>query len=457
MISRRIFTLVLVILDTVCLLTVFNVLAWVRGIASPEGLILSTLGIPALFLYIALYLIEGYNIRADMMSLTYTSEHGIALVATMLFTLLVTFVVIPGGYSLQSSRGVIALGYLALIPITFGYRRMLHARVLATRKQRYFLFLGDPASCAQFDLECKQSGLQQRVLYSTFENFPTGKTVDDYASMPQVGSALEYLKEHDGSLDAIILRETSRQLPPAVADRLLEMHFSGVPTYTLELFHQLFWRKIPIYRLNQIWIFQEGFQIAREPVFERLKRVSDIIFALIGLTVATPIIVIAAIFIKLEDGGEVFFRQTRVGRSRHPFQLLKLRSMRNGKLGDDLYTRPGDKRITRIGDFLRKTRLDEVPQLWNVLRGDMSLIGPRAEWSKLVEEYEKKIPCYHFRHLVKPGITGWAQVNFTYGDSLEDTIRKLEYDLYYIRHFSFVIDASIVLKTIHIILFGKAR
>jgi lipopolysaccharide/colanic/teichoic acid biosynthesis glycosyltransferase len=102
-------------------------------------------------------------------------------------------------------------------------------------------------------------------------------------------------------------------------------------------------------------------------------------------------------------------------------------------------------------------RLDELPQMWNVLRGDMSLIGPRAEWDRLVEDYSRQIPCYHFRHLVKPGVTGWAQVNYPYGANIEDTIRKLEYDLYYIRHFSFMLDASIVLKTIHIMIFGKGR
>jgi len=121
------------------------------------------------------------------------------------------------------------------------------------------------------------------------------------------------------------------------------------------------------------------------------------------------------------------------------------------------YTQPGDIRITAVGRFLRSTRLDELPQIWNVLLGDMSLIGPRAEWDQLVEEYEREIPCYYFRHLVRPGITGWAQVNYPYGANLEDTIRKLEYDLYYIRHFSFTLDASIVLKTIHVMLFGKGR
>jgi lipopolysaccharide/colanic/teichoic acid biosynthesis glycosyltransferase len=153
----------------------------------------------------------------------------------------------------------------------------------------------------------------------------------------------------------------------------------------------------------------------------------------------------------------VFFAQTRVGKNRGPFRVFKFRTMHPDAADTAPYTQPNDIRITRAGRLLRAARLDELPQLWNVLRGDMSVIGPRAEWSKLVARYEREIPCYHFRHLVKPGITGWAQVNYPYGASLDDTRRKLEYDLYYIRHFSFVLDASIVLKTIHIMVGGKGR
>jgi lipopolysaccharide/colanic/teichoic acid biosynthesis glycosyltransferase len=125
--------------------------------------------------------------------------------------------------------------------------------------------------------------------------------------------------------------------------------------------------------------------------------------------------------------------------------------------GCDIYTRARDPRITRVGKVLRKLRLDELPQLWNVWTGEMSLIGPRAEWTRCAEIYEKKIPFYHFRHLVKPGITGWAQVNYPYGESDKDAIEKLKYDLYYIRHYSVKLDAMITLKTIYTILFGKGR
>jgi hypothetical protein len=124
---------------------------------------------------------------------------------------------------------------------------------------------------------------------------------------------------------------------------------------------------------------------------------------------------------------------------------------------EDIYTRRDDPRVTRVGRWLRKLRIDELPQLWNVFKGDISLIGPRAEWIKCVERYEKRIPFYHFRHLVKPGITGWAQVNYPYGESEEDAVAKLQYDLYYIRHYSLKLDAMIVLKTIYTMLSGKGR
>jgi lipopolysaccharide/colanic/teichoic acid biosynthesis glycosyltransferase len=268
---------------------------------------------------------------------------------------------------------------------------------------------------------------------------------------------IDQVQRGELAVEAIILRESSRELQASVAQRLVTLYFEGVPTFTLELFHQVYWRKIPLYRLNQTWLFQEGFQIAREPVFERLKRASDIFLSLLGMTLASPLILGGGLAVWLEDRGPVFFRQSRVGRNRVKFPLLKLRTMRPTAGEGNPYTQPGDTRITRVGRFLRATRIDEFPQLWNVLRGDMSLIGPRAEWDRLVEEYERQIPCYYFRHLVKPGITGWAQVNYPYGANLDDTLRKLEYDLYYIRHFSFTLDASIVLKTIHIMLFGKGR
>lgn len=455
MIQGRLITYTLVVLDILAVLLIFNFVAWTRGVLDWHHPILGPLLLPVFMHVLAVYLIDGYSHRADMMSVTYTSLHAIALLAVAVITLLLTFVVIPAGFPLQVSRFVPVAASVLLIPTTLFYRRVLYLRQQNRKQQRYFLFIGSSESCLAFKEECRRNQMTQSVLYATRDSL-MNRTAGSGQSVPPMGDAMHYLQEYESSLDAIILRESSQDLPQHVAERLMELHFSGVPTYTLELFHEVYWRKIPLYRLNQTWLFQQGFQIAREPVFERLKRLSDILLSSLGLLLALPFFPLIATAIWLTDRGPVFFRQPRVGKNRRIFHVVKLRSMRVHQDGP-LYTGTNDSRITPIGRFLRATRLDEVPQLWNVLIGDMSLIGPRAEWVKLVEDYEKQIPCYHFRHLVKPGITGWAQVNYPYGANLDDTLRKLEYDLYYIRYFSFVLDASIVLKTIHIMLFGKGR
>ena len=446
-------------LDLVFLVFVFNLLRYSWGSGGSAHWLVTPLIGPFAALVFAIYLIDGYRARTDMMSLDYTSLHAIALLSAMLGTLLMTYVVkIPGVADLQYSRGVIAFSFLALVPITLSYRRIIYQRAANAQGGRSLVFLGDWASCHAFRAECEKVGATQRIVYSVVSEGSAAPFIDDKEDrLRPFAEVIDDIQHGRLEVEALILRESNRELEPDIAQKLVQLYFKGLPTYTLELFHQIYWRKIPIYRLNQTWLFQEGFQIAREPVFERLKRVGDLILATVGLILASPLILLGALAVWLQDRGPCFFAQTRIGKNHVPFRLYKLRTMRSSPDDGDRYTQPGDTRITAVGRFLRSSRLDELPQIWNVLRGDMSLIGPRAEWDKLVEEYEREIPCYYFRHLVKPGITGWAQVNYPYGANLEDTIRKLEYDLYYIRHFSFTLDAAIILKTIHVMLFGKGR
>lgn len=445
-------------LDIASVWACFNLALYFRALETPVFLPLIW---PLLFCLLAIYLIDGYKAETDMMSLDYTSQHSIALMAGLIVTLLLTFVFVPHGYELQASRSVILLSFAALVPVTLSYRRVIYARALRVREVRNVVFAGDPASCMHFKQECDKVGIGYPVIYAlAFEDNSTSAPpipADVHIDARSFKSILAEIEARRLPVQAIVLRESSRSLPDDISQQLMRLYFSGVPTYTLELFHQVYWRKIPLYRLNHTWLFQEGFPIAREPVFERVKRASDVILASVALILTLPVILLCGLAIWLEDRGPIFFTQNRVGRNRTTFKIVKLRSMRAPRQEDSRYTAEGDSRITKVGRFLRLSRLDELPQLWNVLVGDMSLIGPRAEWDALVDEYEKEIPCYHFRHLVKPGITGWAQVNYPYGANMEDTIRKLEFDLYYIRHFSFLLDAAIVLKTIHIMLFGKGR
>jgi len=443
-------TVILLFLDIAMLVLVFNAIAWIRGLHSPTDWILLPLCVPALLVVCSLYLIDGYKSQTDMVSLDYTSEHIISLIAAMIGTLLFTFVFLTGGFPLQQSRGVILLSFVLYMPVSLAYRRARYMSARAAREGQALVFIGAPESRGIFQEECARMESTQPIIYATHQ--PSAGTDDNIP----IDDLLSQIETGRLKVEAVIIRENNHELSSRVSQRLVELYFHGIPTYTLELFHQVYWRKIPLYRLNQTWLFQEGFKIAREPVFERLKRLSDIFFSLFALTIGAPVFIAIALAVWLDDRGPVLFRQTRIGKNRVPFRLFKFRTMRPND-GKDAYTQVGDLRITRIGKFLRASRLDELPQMINVLLGDMSLIGPRAEWDKLVHEYEIKIPCYHFRHLVKPGITGWAQINYPYGANLEDTLRKLEYDLYYIRHFSFLIDAAIVLKTIHIMLFGKGR
>jgi exopolysaccharide biosynthesis polyprenyl glycosylphosphotransferase len=450
-------TLVFLGLDLASVAVILNVIAWLRGILDFSGFILLPLIVPALAVLIALYLIDGYRLRTDMLSLDYASQHAIALLAAMAAALLLTFVIMPFGYPLQQSRTVLASTFIALIPLTLGYRRLLNGYYRQLRSTRSIVFIGDQASAVTFKKEWDRIGMLQPLLFASGQSGATVPPMDLPVGAPlPFSEIIARMRRGELLVEAMVIRESNRAVNAQVSQQLVDLYFSGTPTYTLELFHQVYWRKIPLYRLNQTWLFQEGFRVAREPVFERIKRATDVGFAVFGLLVSSPALLLIALAIWAEDRESVFFTQTRIGKFRAPFRLYKFRTMRPTPAGDP-YAQPGDMRVTRVGKFLRSSRLDELPQLINVLRGQMSLIGPRAEWDRLVENYDKLIPSYHFRHLVRPGITGWAQVNYPYGANLEDTERKLEYDLYYIRHFSFRLDASIVLKTIHVMLGGKGR
>jgi exopolysaccharide biosynthesis polyprenyl glycosylphosphotransferase len=429
--------------DIFSIVLAFNIVLYLRTGMSP---VVVPLLVPAAVFVLALHLIDGYGARADMMSLDYASEHLIASFSAAMAMLLMTFVIIPAGFELQSSRSAIVLSFALAGTVSLAYRRFTSAKSIGKRGRRTIVFVGSMVDFELFSAECVRMKSTMPLVHAN----SAGK----YEALE---SALNSIEASEMEAEAIVLRESRNDLPADIPMRLVQLYLQGVPTYTLEIFHQVYWKKIPLYRINPIWLFQDGFDIAREPVFERIKRLSDIFLSLVGLALFSPLIAAAAIAIKLDDRGPVFFHQTRIGRHKVPFKLVKLRTMRVSGNTGDRYTQEGDARITRVGKFLRTARFDELPQLWNVLQGEMSLIGPRAEWDVLVEDYAKEIPCYHFRHLVKPGITGWAQVNYRYGVGVVDTLRKLEYDLYYIRKFSFLLDASIVLKTIHVMILQRGR
>ncbi|AMD95114.1 sugar transferase [Leptotrichia sp. oral taxon 847] len=241
--------------------------------------------------------------------------------------------------------------------------------------------------------------------------------------------------------------------------RLFDLKINGLKVLSYEIFNEEIQKKIDANTIDEEWLLQSnGFDILNDGMEKNMKRGVDLVISLTLMVLLAPVALIVAILIKLESKGPVIFKQVRIGENMVPFKVYKFRSM---KIHDpkkySKYTQDNDKRVTKVGKFIRKTRIDELPQLFCILKGTMSFVGPRPEWDILAKEYEKKIPYYNLRHMIKPGLTGWAQVMYPYGENIEDTKRKLEYDLYYLKHQDLILDVLIIFKTIKVILFGKGK
>jgi len=237
---------------------------------------------------------------------------------------------------------------------------------------------------------------------------------------------------------------------------ILELKTRGVKVFELPTFYMRMTGKVPVRYIEDRWLlFGQDFPGLAAQERQRLLRLIDLGVALASLLVLSPLILAAALLVKLTSKGPILYRQERLGLARRPYQLLKFRTMVADaeKEGGPQWAREGDQRVTAVGRILRRSRIDEIPQFVNVLKGEMSVIGPRPERAHFVDLLEKEIPYFGLRFAVRPGVTGWAQVNFPYGNSVEDAHTKLQYDLYYIQERSLFLDAVIMLKTLQTIVF----
>ena len=246
---------------------------------------------------------------------------------------------------------------------------------------------------------------------------------------------------------------------PKLTGKLLQYKLEGLQYYNYLEFYETYENKLPISHLSPKWFLENtGFEIYHNNFNLKAKRLLDLFFAMLIGIFAAPVIILAAIIVKLESKGPVFFIQERIGEGNRKFNIVKFRSMTTDAEKDGpQWASKNDNRVTKFGKIMRATRIDELPQLWNVLRGEMSFVGPRPEREFFIQQLEKEIPYYNLRHTVKPGLTGWAQVMYPYGASVEDAYRKLQYDLYYIKHHSILFDVKVLLKTVTIVIFGKGR
>jgi exopolysaccharide biosynthesis polyprenyl glycosylphosphotransferase len=340
----------------------------------------------------------------------------------------------------------------------------------SSAKEVCYLLLGCNADSIQFEHDIREWNKRAKLIklvdnevkpdasgICSMQFFEDSDDSDDFIILDSLENFLELSSEFRSFLGIIVGPNIS--LSEQLCQKLMQLRFQGIPVYDLKNFYKTLWHKFPPNLLQDTWFaFGQGFGLVSDRTTQKVKLVTDLIFAALLLLALSPLMIATALAIKIDSPGPIFYSQWRTGLHGEPFRIYKFRSMAQDaeKYGAQ-WAKTKDPRITRVGYWLRLLRIDELPQLLNVLRGEMSFIGPRPERPEFDCELDKQIPYYSLRYLVKPGITGWAQVIYPYGASVKDAYEKLSYDLYYIRNYSIWLDLFIILKTIRVVVMGKGR
>lgn len=274
---------------------------------------------------------------------------------------------------------------------------------------------------------------------------------------PQIGLSVvfysqnlsESLKNYSGQKNSVFIIDTDAN--NISTQDFIRLYKNDNEIIDIAEAYERYLDKIPIGSVSQSWIL-ENIKIKKDALYSFSSRIIEVVFSIIALIVSSPVVAVCALLIHLEDKGPVFFKQDRIGINGKVFKLFKLRSMKvHEEKKGEVWLSDSGPLVTRIGKIIRKTHIDEIPQMINILRGDLALVGPRPEWTELVDIFEKSIPNYGLRHIIRPGFTGWAQIKYRYSGNIETTKEKFEYDLYYIKNRNIFIDFGIVIKTIQII------
>jgi sugar transferase (PEP-CTERM system associated) len=367
----------------------------------------------------------------------------------------IIFYLFPG---MLLGRGVMALAFLFAFVGTAMNRLIFVRLVDMNTLKRRLLVLGIGTRAARIGSLLEQDESIRRKFH--FIGYLATTKAPHHSHVPR-----EKLLEHNGSLLAIASRYAVDEIVVAIRDRrngglsideLLECKLEGIEVKDVSSFFEHETGHLQLDSLNPSWmVFSDGFY--RSSTKSMAKRIFDITVSLLLLVVTLPVTLLTALLIVVESGLPVFYRQERTGECGHVFQVLKFRSMRQNaeQAGVPQWAKQNDNRVTRVGRVIRKLRIDELPQIINVLKGDMSFVGPRPERPYFVQQLASQIPFYLNRHTVKPGITGWAQIRYPYGSTVEDAVNKLQYDLYYAKNHSLFLDLIILFQTAQVVLFGK--
>ncbi|MEJ2409734.1 MAG: TIGR03013 family PEP-CTERM/XrtA system glycosyltransferase [Novosphingobium sp.] len=342
---------------------------------------------------------------------------------------------------------------MALAIVLLILNRLLLGGILGTsafRRRVLVLGAGHRAQRLRELAEKQESGFAIVSYIGMSEAAPIVEEAIPRTAIPNLTRFVENL----GVSEVVLALEERRNSLPL--KDLLRMKTEGLHINEFSSFLERETGRVDLDTVNPSWlIFSDGFSSGRA-ISSAAKRVFDIVASALLLALTAPVIVLFALLVKIDSRGPAFYRQSRVGLFGEPFDVIKLRSMRtDAEAAGARYAEKNDPRVTRVGKFIRKVRIDELPQAWTVLKGEMSFVGPRPERPEFVADLEDRLPYYAERHMVKPGITGWAQINYPYGASLEDSRNKLEYDLYYAKNYTPFLDFLIILQTLRVVLWSE--
>lgn len=403
----------------------------------------------SLFIYaINFYLFDLYNIDYKFSSTSFLSRFLIVVFSSSIVLAVLFYLFIPWKFG----RGIYVINIFLVFIFTYLWRLLFQFIFSASSRPRTIGIVGAGESGKMiYDVLLHRSNY---AIKGFFDDDPVkmGHMIGSHNVLGDSEAMIEIAKR--GELDAIILAVTHEKSPQLIRC-LVDCKMSGIEVYNMPTFYEDVTGKIPVIHLEDGWFVYTTFQGLKRGIYKtRIKRILDVAFSLVCIVMTAPLIIITAIAIKLGTAGPILFRQHRVGLNGKVFEIFKFRSMKdNAELNGAVWAEENDPRITRIGRIIRKLRVDEIPQIWNVLKGDMSFIGPRPERPEFVEKLNEEIPYYQLRHAIKPGITGWAQVNYRYGASKEDALEKLQYDIYYIKNMSAFLDLHILLRTLRVVFF----
>jgi sugar transferase (PEP-CTERM system associated) len=414
-------------------------------VGTADGFLKSTL--IALVCQACLYYEDLYDLRvvADRRELFARTFHSLAAASLILAGV---YFLLPG---LGVGQGVVMAAALLVMATIPGWRVAFESVLRRAAPRERLIIVGTSPAAVSLATELTD---RRYVLGLEIVGFVTGTSSPAHRApvkvLGEVSDIPAIVREHSVDRVVVSLADARGTLP---MERLLEMKLNGVTFDHLASVYERYTGKIAVENLRPSWlIFSAGFRTTRRVL--AVKRILDIAVSLSALVVSLPIMMIVALAVKLSSPGPVLYHQDRVGERGRVFTLHKFRSMGIHAEADSgaVWSQDGDTRVTTVGRFLRKMRLDELPQLWNVVRGDMSLVGPRPERPEFIQQLTQQIPYYGQRHVVKPGLTGWAQVRYAYGSSVEDAMEKLQYDLFYIKHLSLGMDLLIALSTVKTVL-----